>query len=184
MKKIDITKNIKELYQAEIMDELQAEVVSELKEKIPQQLKDELALLLGQSKSNVVTFVPKDSFKQSFDSVELLAAAGIDAHDWFASPIYFPKFGFTLDIRTVLGSEAEVELTLLIDKSNPQIMSKSLSAYKDQTIKILIQNNDIDLLKGELYIDSSAEAASGSGELLNVNEKINIKNKLMINILE
>lgn len=186
--KEDITKAITSLYQSKIMDELQAEVISELKENVSQQLKEELALLLHKVKpektDNVVSLMPIKSFKQSFESVELLAAAGLDTHEWFSTPINFPEFGFILDIRKVLGSEAEVDLTIIIDDSNPTKMEKSFSAYKNQVIKILIQNNDVNLLQGEFYIDSNAKAASGNGVLLNVNKQITIKNKLIINILE
>jgi len=135
MSKVDITQNIKKIHEEDIMKELIEEVQDELKNGIPQNLQQELDLLLKKSnktnlihKDNIVAFKPRKNYKQqivnSFNSVELLAAAGQNLGQWFSAPITFPEYGFILDIRKVIDSDNEVDLYI----SSHQI--KNLSSVK------------------------------------------------------
>ena len=105
MSKIDITQQVIELHEEEIMQNLMDEVKEELKDGIPEDLQSELNHLLAIANSNkisaqdnIVAFKPKKThiyqIEKSFESVELLAAASQFLGDWFSTPISFSDEGF------------------------------------------------------------------------------------------
>jgi len=174
MSQPDITQQILELHEEKIVQTLRGEVQEELKNGIPLKLQDELDALLSRanapnrsSQDNVIAFKPRKSYKQqilkSFESVELLAAAGQSLGEWFSTPISFTEKGFILDIRRVIGSDNEVDLYLSPIRDDSDKMKKSLTDYTGQNINIIVSNKNTVLLESTLYIDEDGNAAEGSG---------------------
>jgi hypothetical protein len=194
MKKIEITSSILKIHEEKIMHALVKEVAEELRDGVSENLQIELNDLLARgnpehehSKDNVLSFQPKSSYQQSvtrrFDSVELLAAAGLVTETWFSTSISFGEEGFSLDIRRVIDTECEVDLYLSSTLSNADTMAKSLSDYKNKDISILISNNGVQLLEATIYVDGSGTAAEGSGRLLNVDIYKDVKGKLSLDVI-
>ncbi len=188
MKKVNLTRQIKELELSAIMEELEVEVLEELATGDFAQLKAEFSSLINRANNgiheNVVALAARKRPHVSFDSVQMLAAAGLEPHEWYSAPIKFPEYGFLLEIRKVLGSESEVDITLTVDEAHPGRMQRVLSAYQDKSLSILIENNQTELLEGEIYIDSTGEAASGNGKLLNQSRELVVKNSLIFSLFE
>jgi hypothetical protein len=194
MKKIEITSSILKIHEEKIMHALVKEVAEELRDGVSENLQIELNDLLARanpehahSKDNVLSFHHKSSYQQSvtrrFDSVELLAAAGLVTETWFSTSISFGEEGFSLDIRRVIDTECEVDLYFSSTLSSPDTMAKSLSDYKNKDISILISNNGVQLLEATIYVDGSGTAAEGSGRLLNLDMYHNVKGKLSLDVI-
>jgi hypothetical protein len=187
MKKVNLTHQIRELQLNAIMEKLEVEVLEELATGDLGQLKAELSSLFNGTNNriheNVVSLAARKRPQVSFESVQLLAAAGLESHDWYSTPIRFFEYGFNLEIRKILGYENEVEITLVEDDASEGTMAASLSAFKDKSVNIVIQSNQIDLLEGEIYIDSEGKAASGQGRLVNHDKELVVKNSLTLSIL-
>jgi len=195
MSKIDITHNIQKVHEDEIMQGLANEVQEELKNGIPTELQQELDNLLKKAnkpkilhKNNILAFKPRKNYTQqiinSFESVELLAAAGQNLGDWFSTPITFTEYGFILDIRKVIDSENEVDLYISPYQDNSEKMAQSLSNYTSQEINIIVSNDDAVLLEASLYVDETGTIAEGNGYLLEIDQTYSIKGKLSIDILD
>jgi len=193
MRNSDITKNIQLLYTEEVMNKLSLEVTKELASADKPALLGELSQLInkaqnaGLSKSdNVTAFKPRsilgNPVLNSFESVELLAAAGKSLNSWFSSPIAFIEFGFTMDIRKILGSETDIELYLSVISGKSDLMRSSLSEYAGKSVKIQVTDIDVVLLEAELYVDEQSKSAEGSGILTSANE-VSVNGKLKLEIL-
>lgn len=187
----DITKQILELHEIEEILELMSDVKKEFGDGIPDELSSELDLLLEKANQqeklagNVVEFKGKKTslpFKQ-FAEVELLAAAGRTLGEWFTQPIIFGGAGFILDVRRVIGSENEVDVYLTPASADTARMKKTLDSYLGKTIRIVISNNDLQLLDAEIYIDENGSAAEGRGHLLKTEDLSNVKGKISVSLL-
>ena len=146
----------------------------ELASDIPSDLQKELDLCLGkakmsesQSTDNVIALEPKEKTNIvafPFAETELLAASGKSLADWFSQPINFAGVGFILDIRRVIGTKDEIDLSL--SPTDSEKMSASFDIYKGKSLKLTITNNGNPLLTAELYIDTTGQEAEGSGQLI------------------
>lgn len=192
MKKTDITREVLNMHEGELMLRAIEDVKSELKDGIPAELQSEIDRLLAkgtnqeeQPASNVVDFFSKRPHKelQDFAVTELLAASGQLLSEWFAQPMNFGGAGFILDIRRVIGTENEVDIYLKPNTTDAKEMQKSLGSYIGKSLQILVLNNQSILLDAVLYIDESGTAAQGSGELLQESNEKSIKGKVSISIV-
>ena len=192
MKKNDITREVRQMYEEELMLKAIKEVKNELKDGIPDDLQQELSQLLSKcaepvtkQPDNVVSFSPKNSPGKlyTFGETELLAAAGQSLADWFSQPMSFGGAGFMLDVRKIIGTENEVDIYLKPNENNVQEMKQSLGDYLGQSIRIIVSNNQNTLLDAVLYIDETGTAAEGSGTLIKQSKETAIKGNISISIV-
>ncbi len=187
MKPIDITKQILEMHEDEVMNNMIEEVKSELKDTIPSDIQATLDACMQKLKSevdatssNVVSFKLKSTPSNiSFAETELLAASGKSLADWFSQPINFAGVGFILDIRRVIGTKDEIDLYL--SPTDSEKMSASFDIYKGKSLKLTITNNGNPLLTAELYIDDTGQEAEGSGQLIDLDASP-VQGKISIDI--
>jgi len=193
MKKNNVTQQILEMHENEVMQTLIEEVKEDFKDGIPSQVQSELDVLLGKAKgeesaekSKVISFKPKKVFKPIINTqweTELLAASGQNLGEWFSQSMSFGGAGFILDIRRVIGSNDEVDLYLTPIDPETDRMKKTLQPYIGKSLQIVISNNDIQLLDAELYVDETGNAAEGSGKLIEPNDTTGVRGKLSIDIV-
>jgi hypothetical protein len=193
MKPIDITKQILQMHEEEVIQQMITDTQEELTSDIPSDLQKELDLCLGktkmsesQSTDNVITLKPKEKTNIvafPFAETELLAASGKSLADWFSQPMNFGGAGFVLDVRRVLGSDNEVDLYLTPNEKDNSKMKSSLLSYLGKSLTIDVNNNGTSLLNATLYVDESGCNAEGSGYLITDSDSKDIKGKICINIL-
>jgi hypothetical protein len=191
MKQIDITANILAIHEREALKEYVKKAQDEFKQGIPVTLQSELEFLLASAMEdskpenhNVLSFKPKAKNVTNFAETELLAASGKSLGSWFSQPLNFGNAGFILDVRKIIGTDNEVDLYLLPNTSDSNQMEKTLSLYKGQSIKIIISNDDDEILNAELYVDESGRAAEGSGKLMDPVKGIKGKISIAVSIIE
>jgi hypothetical protein len=192
MKPIDITKQILQMHEEEVIQQMITDTQEELASDIPSDLQKELDLCLikaktseSQSTDNVIIFKPKENNIVAFPfaETELLAASGKSLADWFSQPMNFGGAGFVLDVRRVLGSDNEVDLYLTPNEKDNSKMKSSLLSYLGKSLTIDVNNNGTSLLNATLYVDESGCNAEGSGYLCTDSDSKDIKGKISINIL-
>lgn len=188
MKPIDITEQILQMHEEEVIQQMITDTQEELSSDIPCDLQKELDLCLSkvkmsesQSTDNVVSFKPKENNIVAFPfaETELLAASGKSLVDWFSQPINFAGVGFILDIRRVFGTKDEIDLYL--SPTDSEKMSASFDIYKGKSLKLTITNNGNSLLTAELYIDDTGQEAEGSGQLIDI-DAAPVQGKISIDI--
>jgi len=190
----DITNRIIDMHIEETMEEIAKEMKEEessIDRKAALQELEKVIMKVRTEKKPFNNNVTRIQFLQnrsasvvtSFDSVELLAAAGQSLRNWFSSPIAFTEYGFTVDIRKTLGSDIEIDIYLnaLPDKINR--MKSSLAEYAGKNLRVILSDENLLLLESELFVDELATAAEGSGVLLNNSASLNIKGKLKLELL-
>ena len=192
MSKVDITQEIARLHEERLMEEAIQEVKKELAEGVPIEVQREVNKLLSQIETptsvdsdNVIAFAPKSARPQSYTigETELLAAAGPTLADWFAQPISLGGAGFVLDVRRVIGSVDEVDIYLNPNNDSSEQMQKTLRDFVGKTIRLIVSNNQEQLLDAILYIDEAGNAAEGSGKLVERKGDMSIKGKISISII-
>jgi|TARA_B110000908_G_scaffold97774_1_gene115445 hypothetical protein len=192
MKKIDITREVRQMHEEKLMLKAIKEVKNELKEGVPDDLVKELKQLLSKcgepltkQPDNVVSFSPRSPQGKlyTFGETKLLAAAGKSLADWFSQPMSFGGAGFILDVRKIIGTENQVDVYLTPNTSNVEEMKKSLGGYLGQSIRIVVSNNQNTLLDAALYIDETGSAAEGSGKLIMQSKETAIKGNISISIV-
>jgi len=194
MNKIDLTKQVIQFHEGEIMQKINSEVKEELCDGVTKKLQSELNNLLPMSKHRnkfkkhkIFSFKSKVTKNQKilgcFKSVELLAASGKSLVCWFSQPINFGGAGFILDIRKIIGSNNEVDLYLLPNEKKTDKIEKSLKSYAGKNIDITITNNGSKILEANIYVDEKAQAAEGNGKIFTEQKNKDITGKLSIDIL-
>ncbi|GAA6172012.1 hypothetical protein NBRC116592_16820 [Colwellia sp. KU-HH00111] len=188
MKPIDITEQILQMHEEDVIQQMITDTQEELATDIPSDLQKELDLCLSktkmsenQSTDNVITLERKENNIVAFPfaETELLAASGTSLADWFSQPINFAGGGFTLDIRRVFGTKDEIDLYL--SPTDSEKMSASFDVYKGKSLKLIITNNGNTLLTAELYIDDTGQEAEGSGQLIDL-DATPVQGKISIDI--
>jgi len=174
MKPIDITEQILQMHEEEVIQQMITDTQEELASDIPSDLQKELDLCLSKATNNIVAF-PIAAFAET----ELLAASGTLLADWFSQPINFAGVGFILDIRRVIGTKDEIDLYL--SPTDSEKMSASFDIYKGKSLKLTITNNGNPLLTAELYIDDTGQEAEGSGQLIDL-DAAPVQGKISIDI--
>jgi|SaaInlV_120m_DNA_4_1040238.scaffolds.fasta_scaffold21097_2 hypothetical protein len=194
MKKVDITQQIVKMHEEGIMQALEEEVKTELSVEAPNELQSELDSLLvivkslkKPSKTNIVSLKTlknqNSQILESFESAELLAAAGQSLGEWFSTPISFSNEGFIVDIRKVIGMKDEVDIYLSPLQNKIEKVERGLINYAGHNIDIIISNKGVTLLSASLYVDEKGGSAEGSGRLFKVDEYQDIKGKLNMSII-
>ena len=164
MKKVDITQQIVKMHEEGIMQALEEEVKTELSVEAPNELQSELDSLLvivkslkKPSKTNIVSLKTlknqNSQILESFESAELLAAAGQSLGEWFSTPISFSNEGFIVDIRKVIGMKDEVDIYLSPLQNKIEKVERGLINYAGHNIDIIISNKGVTLLSASLYVD-------------------------------
>jgi len=180
MKPIDITEQILQMHEEEVIQQMITDTQEELASDIPSDLQKELDLCLRKATDNVIELKPKTPH---FAETELLAASGKSLADWFSQPINFAGGGFILDIRRVFGTKDEIDLYL--SPTDLEKMSASFDAYKGKSLKLTITNNGKPLLTAELYIDDTGQEAEGSGQLVDLDAApVQGKISIVIEVIE
>lgn len=186
MKRIDITSKVLEIHEREELKKAVEEAKKEVAEGIHKDILSEVELLVQKAlPDELVNFdlnFEEASANEPYYSTEteLLAASGQSLGEWFSRPINFAGAGFILDVRRVLGRKDEIDIYL--SPSNSIVMSDSLAPFKGNSVKLSIKNNERNILVAELYIDENGEAAEGSGTLIDIEDDIDIKGKIRIDI--
>lgn len=192
MSKVDITQEIARIHEEKLMEDAIQEVRKELAGGVPIEVQQEVNNLLSQTETptsvdsdNVVVFRPKSAPPQSYTigETELLAAAGPTLADWFTQPISFGGAGFALDVRRVIGRVDEVDVYLNPNSDSSEQMQKTLHAFVGRSIRLVVSNNQDQLLDAILYIDKAGNAAEGSGKLIEQKGDMSIKGKISISII-
>jgi hypothetical protein len=139
--------------------------------------------MLFNPNQNVISFFGNDiKVSQSpIGEVELLAASGSSLGSWFSQPIRFDGAGFILDIRKVIGSDNEVDVSLFPIKEDAEKIKETLLPYVGSTIDIVISNDGVGLLSATIYVDNTG-SAEGNGVLSDRFEQSEVNGKLSVNV--
>lgn len=186
MKHIDITSKVLEIHEREELRKAVEEAKKEIAEGIHRDILSEVELLvqkaLPEELINIGLSFDTASANEAYYSTEteLLAASGQSLGEWFSRPINFVGAGFILDIRRVIGRKDEIDIYLT--PSNKTVMGDSLAPFKGKSVKLSIKSNERNILTAELYIDENGIAAEGSGMLMEIEDDIDIKGKIRIDI--
>ncbi len=190
-KYIDITEKIRELRDLDLLED----EVSNVKERIENGELDHYEEMIDKfikenqdsqnRSSNVISMDFSRSVNNDFTlgETQLLAAAGNDLGSWFAHPIIFSKYGFTLDVRKNLESKLGVDVNLHPIEGRNIELNAIFSPWFGQEITIVIEVDGFTLVESELYIDEDSLQAQGSGVLSSDLENTPKKGELTIRIL-
>lgn len=185
MKLKDITKQINAVHDEQIHNNLLNEAFEDLKDGIPDNILDAVnkCRSINNPNQNVISMFGKSITVSvlPIGEIELLAASGSSLGSWFSQPIRFDGAGFILDIRKVIGSENEVDVSLLPINEDAEKIKETLSPYAESTIDIVISNDGVGLLSATIYIDKMG-IAEGSGVLSDLSNHSKVNGKLSVNV--
>jgi hypothetical protein len=192
MDKVDITNQVMEMYDAEIINNIFIQAKNELNNNIPEKHVKELRGIIQHSSLNELTAISLIPLKvnndlkiiiKSIASIELLAAAGSLLGSWYSQPINFGGAGFTLDVRRIINTNNEVDLYIMPNEMHEGKIKNSLGVYAGKNIEIVVTNNGNIILEACLYVSELANLAEGSGKVINLDESTCVNGKLSINVI-
>lgn len=161
------TKLIRQIHDEKVHLDFANQAIEETEQKLSVSLEHRLQKLIQESNKiaeNVIEFPERKVV--SIGEATLMAAAGQKLSNWYENPLIFSSTGFIVDVRPILGTENEVEITLQAkDKEHLSQISNLLEPYKSQSLDVSISIKGNTVLKANIYIDDTAEYAEGSGEI-------------------
>ena len=146
------TQLIRQIHDEKTHENFVNEAIEETSSGVPLTVSKQLSELIERAESktcNVLTFPEQKSIQ--LGSTTLLAAAGQSLGIWYENPLTFSSSGIVVDIRHIMGTKDEVEITFFAkDKSHPSLIKDSLQSFKGQDIAISISLNDNVILNATL----------------------------------
>ena len=179
-----ITQLIRQIHDEGVHVNFVNEAIEETKSGVPLTVSKQLSELIKKAESstaNVVAFPEQKSIQ--LGTTNLLAAAGKSLGKWYENPLTFSSSGIVVDIRRILGTDDEVEITFQAqEQRQPSLIMDSLQAFKAKDVAIRISINEKVILNASIYIDENADYAEGRGVIID-NGKQSLQGELRLEIL-
>lgn len=181
MNRKNITKEIMELHQKQIIDEISREVEEELKDGIPDELltqADKLIKMVQDRKDKDKKVMPvnfgKDKapeFQAANDmnfEIELLAAAGKESKlKWYEGVLHLLNWGM-LELSPRDNDLNDVRVVITPSSDGKDQFKDIFERYSGQDVKLMLDFGDDVYIEAELYVYPELTSVEGDGVIKEV----------------